>query len=302
MSATRPDLYQSITDRIIAALDAGPAAWSCPWHRDGGGLPTNALTRKPYRGINILSLWSTKQAELFTSGRWASYRQWQALGAQVRKGAKGTPILFYKDLPRSEDADAATPRFVARASSVFNSAQVDGAPEEAPGPCLEGAGPTPDLDAFVSRTGAVIRDGDSACYMPGLDEIRMPARQRFTSSAGYAATPPADPQIDDRHCPRPARQRTTPCAARAYAAEEPAAELGAAFLLAHLGLASTPHPNHAAYIAHWLPLLRSDPRALVTAAALASRAADHLAALQPGVTAAPTATTGIINTNGDDAP
>ena len=302
MSTTRPDLHRSITDRIVAALDAGPAAWCCPWHRDDGGLPRNALTRQAYRGINILSLWSTEKAEMFTSGRWASYRQWQALGAQVRKGAKGTPILFYRDLPRSEEADPAAPRFVARASSVFNIAQVDGAPEEAPGPLIQGAGPTPDLDGFVAHTGAVIRDGDSACYVPGLDEIHMPARQHFTSSEGYAATLSHELVHWTGHGSRLDRQLTTRFSSRAYAAEELVAELGAAFLLAYLGLASAPHPNHAAYIAHWLPLLRSDPRALVTAAALASRAADHLAALQPGATAAFTATPRITSNVGDDAP
>ena len=93
-------LHRAVTDAIVTQLEADPGPWSCPWHRDGGGLPRNALTRQSYRGIDILSLWIAERGQGFASSRWAIYRQWQALGAQVRKGEKGPAILFYKDLPQ----------------------------------------------------------------------------------------------------------------------------------------------------------------------------------------------------------
>ena len=286
--ATSP--HAAVTAAIVAQLEDGPGAWCCPWHRDGGGLPRNALTSQTYRGINILSLWVAERRHHYASGRWASYRQWQTLGAQVRKGEKGTPVLFYKDLPRSDDGDADAPRFVARASTVFNIAQVEGAPDVEVQPTSDATGPTIDLDRFAVGTGAVIRDGESACYLPTLDEIQMPARHRFTSADGYGATLAHELVQWTGHPRRLDRQLTTRFGMQAYAAEELIAELGSAFVLAQLGLASTPHPNHASYIAHWLPLVRSDPRAFVTAAAHASRAADHLAALQAASEASPETT------------
>ena len=267
--------HNAITDAIIVQIEAGSEPWSCPWHRNGGGLPANAKTGQTYRGINILSLWCATQVHGFASSRWATYQQWAHLGAQVRRGEKGTPILFYRDLPSSEDAEQDAPRFVARSSIVFNKAQVEGGPEcyAVPPTALD---PTPVLDEFLAKTGAVIRDGDTACYVPANDEIVMPARSRFKSTDGYAATLLHELAHWTGHTNRLDRQLSTRFGTRAYAAEELIAELGSAFVMAGLGLASTPHPNHAAYIAHWLPLVRSDPRALVTAAAYASRAADFL--------------------------
>lgn len=281
------DLHQTITDAILAQLAAGPGPWTCPWHRTHGGLPANALTRQPYHGINILSLWCAEQARGFVQSRWATYRQWSQLGAQVRRGEKGTCVIFYKDLPAPDPGhpgshDDDHPRFVARASYVFNAAQVDGAPELADNTPVPPTSidPTPAFDRFVQNTGAMIQEGETACYQPALDLIDMPSRQRFVSAEGYTATLAHELIHWTGHLSRLDRQLTTRFGTRAYAAEELVAELGSAFVLASLDLAPTPHPNHAAYISHWLPLVRTDPRALLIAAAHAARAADHLTALQ----------------------
>ena len=287
------DIYSRITNAILNQLDtADPASWICPWHGCGSGsgsadgLPTNALTGRTYRGINILSLWCEAKAAGFGDDRWASYRQWSALGAQVRRGERGSLVVFYKDVARRSDhADDETSetndrrRFVARAFTVFNAAQVDGAPAE---PVSSGAvDPLPEFDSFVAATGAVIRSGgDRACYVPSLDEIRMPSRASFRSRDGYAATLAHElvHWTGARH--RLGRDLSSRFGSRAYAAEELVAELGAAFVLGSLGLAREPHPQHAAYMAGWLPLLRSDPRAIFIAASHAARATDALQALQ----------------------
>lgn len=175
-------------------------------------------------------------------------------------------LLSYRDLPldavgetSTDEADA--PRFVVRASTVFNAAQVDGAPEPPALPVIP-IGPIPVFDRFVAATSAVIRTCALACYLPTHDEIRLPERAAFRWAAGYCGTLTHElvhwtgaPHRLDRHV-------TTRFAARVYAAEEPVAELGGAFVLAGLGLAPEPHPNHAVYIAGWLPLVRDDPRAI----------------------------------------
>ncbi|WP_152047574.1 ArdC family protein [Aureimonas psammosilenae] len=296
------NVYAAVTATISKQLQtADPAAFVCPWHRSGStGLPTNANTQRPYRGINILALWCAARAAGFGSDRWATYRQWTALGAQVRRGEAGTPVLFYRELTYESDASSGAPRQlpsrqqargdaesatdravsprVARTSFVFNQAQVDGFEE--PDIALDTAAafdPMPRFAAFVAATGAEIEvGGDRAAYVPNSDLIRLPPRERFHSPGGYAATLAHELCHWSGAPHRLARDLSTRFGSRAYAAEELVAELGSAFVLASLQLATTPHPNHAAYIAGWLPLVQTDPCALITAAAQASRAADYL--------------------------
>ncbi|TXM95357.1 zincin-like metallopeptidase domain-containing protein [Methylobacterium sp. WL116] len=278
------DPYSRITDVILRQIEAAdPGIWVCPWHRARGGLPCNALTGRTYRGINIVALWGGGQSAGFVDARWATYRQWSELGAQVRKGERGTAVLFYRDLPgASEEGENADRRFVARASSVFNAEQVEGAPEFPERP-LTPIDPIPVFDRFVKATGAHVRRGASAAYLPIRDEVRMPDRVLFHSAEGFCATL-AHELIHWTGAPhRLDRRLNTRFATRAYAAEELVAELGAAFILAGLGLAPEPHINHAAYMAGWLPLVRDDPRALITAASLASRATQFLEAFSQQV-------------------
>lgn len=284
------DLHTRVAAIILAQLDTiDPASWTPPWH-GADPLPRNARTNRRYRGLNVLALWCAAQAHGYADARWATYRQWAALGAQIRRAERGTLVLFYKDLPSSarvetsDDNTADGTPFVARAAHVFNIAQVDNASIPATASPTDGTyvAPLPVFDTFVAATGAVIREsGTRACYVPATDMIHLPARTAFHTPAGRAATIAHELIHWTGAQHRLGRDLSGRFGARAYAAEELVAELGAAFVLADLGLARTPHPNHAAYCASWAPLLRADPRALSHAATQASRAADYLAALQP---------------------
>lgn len=272
------DIHRKITDQIVAALETvSPADWRCPWHKAGGGLPTNAITRKSYRGVNILSLWCAEQSAGYGDSRWATYLQWAEAGAQVRKGERSSLIVFYKDHRVEPDAEGDDGRrFIARANFVFNAAQVDGAAAtDSVSP--DGATPPPVFDRFVTETGAIVHETEStACYVPSLDEIRMPPRAAFHSTTGFTSTLAHELVHWTGAKARLDRDLTGRFKTEAYAAEELVAELGAAFTLATLGLPSEPHQQHASYIASWLTLLRSDNRAVFTAAAKASQAVDYL--------------------------
>ncbi|WP_375274371.1 ArdC family protein [Methylorubrum thiocyanatum] len=275
------DVHQAVTDSILRTLEAGEAGqWQCPWHRKGGSsLPVNALTGRAYRGVNTLMLWCAEQANGFGDSRWATYKQWQELGAQVRKGERSTIIVFFKEI--GEDEEDGRRWVVVRASYGFNAAQVEGAPE-AGEPLPPSEWHLPEVfDGLVERTGArVIHGGESACYVPAQDLIRMPERQRFGTAHGYASTMLHELTHWTGAPGRLDRDLTSRFRSQAYAAEELVAELGAAFLCAELGLEAEPHPSHASYLASWLTLLRSDPKAIFTAASAASRAASYLTALQ----------------------
>lgn len=135
-SQTRFDVYRAVTDTIIAAIEAGAGKFTMPWHGSGAGItkPQNAVTQMEYHGINILALWAEAQCRGFGSGYWASYKQWQSVGAQVQKGAAGSTIVFYKPIQGGAEGEdqSAGRRFVARASRVFNANQVAGWEEPIP--------------------------------------------------------------------------------------------------------------------------------------------------------------------------
>src|SRR5262249_38126029 len=131
------DIYERITSQIVAAIEAGPGTYRMPWHVTAADrfTPVNVTSERPYRGVNVLSLWVAAERHGYTSGLWGTYNQWQQLGAQVRKGEKAAPVVFWKFPERSGEAagdedgaeDAPTSRGVlAKGYYVFNSDQVEG--------------------------------------------------------------------------------------------------------------------------------------------------------------------------------
>jgi antirestriction protein ArdC len=288
----RHDVYEAITDRVIAAIEAGAGEWQMPWHRSGVSRPVNAHTKKPYRGVNVVALWASAEAYRYSSGFWATYKQWRELEARVRKGERASLIVFWKELEREVEDEETGERehkktLFARASWVFNADQVDGwTPPAAPARNLVQA--LDHAEAFTAATGADVRHGgDRAYYRRSTDHVQMPVRERFTGSdtstptEAFYATLLHELTHWTGHESRLDRDLSGRFGNEAYAMEELVAELGAAFLCADLAIANTPRPDHAAYIANWLEVLKRDKRAIFTAARKASQAADYLASLQP---------------------
>jgi antirestriction protein ArdC len=290
LSTGRHDVYRAVTDKIVAAIEAGTGGYILPWHRDGrtGGRPTNGVTTRSYQGINAVALWAEANLQQFCSNFWATYLQWQRVGAQVRRGESGTEIIFFKKLEpgeraeSTEDEEEGQPRFVARAARVFNADQVDDWDD--PDAFLQ---PECDVleiaEGFVRRTGAVVRHGgDRAYYSPIEDVIAMPERRRFvgtpssTPQESYYATLLHELTHWTGSSSRLNREFGRRFGDDAYAMEELVADLGGAFLCADLEITSEPRPDHAAYLASWLRVLKQDSRAIFTAARLANRACDYL--------------------------
>jgi antirestriction protein ArdC len=199
-SFDRADIYQAVTDRIVAAIEAGAGDWTMPWHvKAGEGTPVNAFTGKEYRGANVISLWVAAQAAGFSHPIWATYKQWQELGAQVRKGEKASLVVFWKvydGTPGESDDTSADGsedesrdrRFVARGYYVFNAAQVDGyaLPELPERPGVERIEMA---EGFFAALGADIRyGGNRAFYRPADDHIQMPPFEAFADPLAYYAT------------------------------------------------------------------------------------------------------------------
>ena len=286
MKTGHQDVYQRVTNQIIEAIERGAGDWKMPWHQTAGEnfVPINAQSKKPYRGINILSLWAAAEERGYNTNLWATYKQWQELGANVRKAEKATLVVFWKfsDLgidegSKDEEREEESRRSVlARGYSVFNADQVDGftPPEMSAIPDVERV---QTAENFFSALGADIRHGGNrACYSPGTDHIQMPRFEVFQSAIAYYSTLAHESTHWTGAVSRLNRELSTRFGGEAYAAEELIAELGAAFLCAELGLSNEPRPDHAAYLASWLRVLKNDKRAIFTAASKAQAAVDYM--------------------------
>jgi antirestriction protein ArdC len=290
----KADVYERVTARIIADLEAGERPWFKPWNAEhAAGRITRPLRHNgtPYQGINVLMLWSAAVAAGYAAPIWMTYRQAQDLGAQVRKGETGSLVVFASTITRT-GTDESTGQEVEeeipfmKGYTVFNVEQIDGLPAHFHTPAAPRLDPVQRIDkaeAFFSGTRAKIgHGGNMAFYSVTEDRVQMPPFETFRDAESYYATLAHEVTHWTRHPTRLCRDfGRKRWGDEGYAMEELVAELGAAFLSVDLDLTPEPSTDHAAYIGHWLKVLKSDKRAIFSAAAHAQRAADYLGRLQP---------------------
>lgn len=280
MATTPQDVMDKVAAAIIKSIEEGmvDGTWKRPWVSTGSnGLPFNALTGKPYSGGNIFALWLAEWEQGYGTSRWATYKQWTELGAQVRKGETGTHCVKYTPVDcRDHGKDVRCDkcgRMAVRSFALFNEAQVDGwSAPEAVAP-VNASERLETLDAFFGNIGADVRvGGDSAHYAPVNDYIAVPAFEYFVDADAYYATLAHEFIHWTGHEDRLARDLSGRFGTSSYAVEELVAELGAAMLCSILNVSDTPRADHARYLKHWLEVLKEDSKALWAAASLASKA------------------------------
>lgn len=285
-SSVARDLYERITNTIVAELEKGTAPWLCPWKQGAfAGMPKNGHTGKRYRGVNTMLLMCAAQQQGYRDARWLTFRQANMLGASVRKGERATHVIFYKTLD-VQSKDAATGETTGkripmlRSYCVFNAEQCTGIETrqtETPA--------SPEIrykqaQAFADRAGVEIRHGsDVACYSPSGDYVRMPNRSAFESEELYWGTVLHELVHATGHKSRLDRDLTGRFGSEAYAAEELVAEMGSAFLCGALDIEGK--LRHPEYLGAWLKILKGDKRAIFKASTLAQAAADFLLSQTP---------------------
>jgi antirestriction protein ArdC len=290
--APREDVYTKVTNKIIAALEQGVRPWVKPWSAEHtAGRITRPLRHngQAYRGINVLMLWGDAVEKGFVSPFWLTYKQAMEMKANVRKGEHGSTVVYADRFTKTgtdakgQEVEEEIPFL--KAYTVFNAEQVDGLPEQF---YAQPADPLPlseriaSADAFVAATKAELHHGGNmAYYAPGPDRIQLPAFEVFRDAESYYATLLHELTHWTRHKSRLDRDfGRKSFGDPGYAREELVAELGAAFLCADLGIAPEPREDHAAYLGHWLEVLKDDKRAIFQAAAHAQKASDFLCELQ----------------------
>jgi antirestriction protein ArdC len=274
-------IRQTITDKIISILETGRAAGTCRWTPSAGqGMPRNAKTGQPYRGINVLLLWVEAAERGYQSNLWLTYKQAEGMGAQVRRGEKSTMCVFFDRITKESDdeSDAVQIYQMAKAFFLFNVAQIDSLPESIAAPFeTHNFNAIADAEQILIDSRADIRHGfDVAAYVPSKDQILLPTRERFTSAPNYYATALHELIHWTGHESRLNRQFGKRFGDDAYAFEELVAELGAAFAVGQLGMVDATIENHAAYVCSWVKVLKTDKQAIFTAASQASKASDFI--------------------------
>lgn len=289
---TRSDHYSRVTNAIIADLERGIRPWLKPWNAEhAAGRITRPLRAngQPYKGINVLTIWESALSQQFTAPIWMTFKQAKELGADIRKGSRGTPVVYADRITRTETGEDGqeTERRIPflKGYTVFNVEQIDGLPPHFYAPVIPPLDTVTRIEAadrFFGNTEADIRHGgNQAYYRPSSDHVQMPPFLAFRDVESYYATLAHEITHWTKHSSRLDRDfgRKT-FGDDGYAREELVAEIGAAFLCCDLGITPEPRDDHAAYLGHWLQVLREDKRAIFRAAAHAQRAVDFLHGLQ----------------------
>jgi antirestriction protein ArdC len=288
----RTGLYQEITCKIIAELEAGRLPWVQPWGtsavRAPLAMPRNASTGRRYSGINVLILWGAVVQHGFSGQSWLTFRQALALDGHIRRGERGTTVVFAdrfipnaeRDRAREQGEDPCAIPFLKR-FTVFNTDQCEGLPEEVTivsPPAPEGL-ILPEVEALIRASGADLRiGGGRAYYDVAGDFVRVPPPQAYFEPVNWHRTALHELGHWSGAASRLGRDLSGGFGSQRYAKEELVAEMTAAFACATLGI--VPTVRHADYIGAWLEVLREDDRAIVRAASAASKAADYLLAFR----------------------
>lgn len=271
----------------IRQIEENKAPWQREWKEGhpGSFLPYNLVSGRTYRGYNPMTLLAVQEERGFQSNGWVTYKQAAALGGQVRRGEKATPINFYMPttyMKQQEDgSQQETEGAIKKTAFVFNVDQIDGLPElEAIQPLSE-AERHAECEHLMSQSEAPIffDGGDRAFYRPSSDSIHLPAREAFVSQEAMYSTALHEMGHSTGHKKRLDRDMAGKFGTPQYAFEELCAEISSCLMSSRLGIAHNP-AQHVAYVQSWIKLLKEDPRVVHKACAQAERICDYLGVVE----------------------
>ena len=279
MHTDKPDVYQIITDRILALLDAGVNPWRKPWHAAAWKPPQNLMSRRPYRGVNVLLLGLSPYASPY----WVSFRQALQAGGSVKKGEKASLAVFWKLYDKKDQNDPSQRERipVLRYYHVFNVEQCEGVaapqPEAVPSFPHDPIAEAERIAAAMPQAPAIVHtDERRAFYRQETDTVNMPPLTRFEKAAEYYSTLFHELTHATAHPSRLARKLGSAFGSLDYGREELIAEMGSAYLCGLAGILDQTENNTAAYLDGWRAVIKQDRKAVVLAAGAAQKAVDFI--------------------------
>lgn len=283
MTEPKLDIYQIITDRMIERIQTEQKLpWKIPWRMSSSGQPRNLITKKPYRGINVWIL----SNPLYSSPYWLTYKQAKQLKGTVRKGEKGTPVVYWHwfEKKNAKDSDKSERIPMLRYYTVFNVEQCDDInypkPEAAPANELGSLDDAEQIINNMPKKPQITFAEARAYYSPSLDKVNMPKKETFDSLPEFYSVFFHELVHATGHESRCARMKSlndwNRFGSDPYAKEELVAEMGAAFLCGVVGISPDVEDNNLAYLQSWIAQLKNDKKLLVQAAGQAQKAVDFI--------------------------
>jgi antirestriction protein ArdC len=278
------DVFAIITNRIIDQLERQVVPWRKPWTE--GGHPQNLFTKRPYTGMNTWLLGSLGYAQNY----FLTWKQLKAVGASVKKGEKGTMVVFWKHVPQEQSKDSTEPqkaKSILRYYYVFNIAQIDHLPEAVtityPADTVSNITACDEIIEAMPNCPAIKHGKQKAYYDPIKDHINMPKQGSFDSLTSYYGTLFHELIHSTGHQSRLNRKEIVEpntFGSEPYSIEELTAEIGACYLNSITGIVNEEFNNSVAYIKGWIDQLRNDKRMIVYASGHAQRATDYILNVQ----------------------
>ena len=271
-------IHEKIANQVIEAMKTSGNDWIRPWAVPSDQQPTSIVTDKEYTGVNWLILSLAKFDQNFTTGKWATYRGWQKLGAQVKKGSKGHQIIYFNTV-KVDDQNSEKSKTIpyAKPYTVFNADQVEGYDFSEIDAMFHDM-PDTVADDLANKIGVkIVNDNKTqACYIPSKDTINMPMQSQFEDLESYAATLLHEIVHWTSHKDRCDRNIKNKHGTKDYAFEELIAELGSAMLCGSLNISVRPREEHAKYLNIWIAKLSENPKAIFSASAKAQKAVNFI--------------------------
>ena len=276
--------YDQLTEQLVNMVDSATGEWKPPWRMSGLECHQNAKTQRKYQGMNVLMLWLRQMRNEYELPLWATLKQWNSMGAKVRKGEKGTAVVFFDQYKKQiNGGDDLVTYSIAKTHYVYNADQVEGyeLPQQ---PTPLDHNPIDDVELFIKNTKADIRiRGERAFYVPSEDYIGMPELGKFKTAEHYYSVTfhelthwtGASKRLDRKLSGKGMRSE--------YAYEELIAELGAAFLSADFGIINEVKEENAQYLKYWRDAMKQDSKIIFNAAAAATKAVKYMYDLQPNI-------------------
>lgn len=266
-----------VSQQFLEILESGMVSgqWEAPWSRGNGGVPYNATNNRRYNGMNVLLLWAAQHRNGFSTAQWATLRAWNAAGAKVIKGSKSQIIIHWRLYEKTDSQGNVSTGGTLSYYKVFNADQVTG--WTAPAAPVKEFERNAECERIIAATGAVIRHGgDRACFIPSIDEIRLPEFASFNRAENYYSTAFHELAHWSGAKSRLDRDLSGRFGSHAYGMEELVAELSAAFTCAVLGFESETRADHLRYIKSWIAAIRENNFAIITAASKADKASQFI--------------------------
>lgn len=287
--------HETVAEKLIEEIKAGTAPWQRPWEPgyEQHGIPHNPTSGKRYRGINAIHLMCQGRKD----SRWLTYNQGQKIGAQVRRGEKGTQVQYWKfneeQVQRDENGnvvkdDKGKPKKIIVqlerpklfTATVFNAEQLDGMPPlEDKKPVSWDVNQRAENILNASKATILNDQNDSAFYRLSSDSIHLPPKEQFSSPEKYYATALHELGHWSGHSERLDRDMQNPFGSKGYAKEELRAEISSMLLGSELGVGHDPS-QHAAYVGSWVKVLEEDPMEIFRAAADAEKISGFILGLE----------------------